>query len=368
MRVCAEAPVGPAGENPFPEERDEMSAEPSQPGSEDVELSLELQAEIRELARQMPELTYYELLGVTPDSDTDQLRQGFFERSKRLHPDRYFGKEIGPYGGLLTEIYRRIAVAHDVLRDPEMRKQYDRSTAKRDAAPASPPAAEAATEDAPPKHSEDGAAPPSNTPPGKSLRARRGLRPPDFGLRSLKARLQAATHRALAQFEEGKALSEQLQWSRAADKLRLAVTLDPRKADYQNALADVLARVNDQRMVELERGAERLIASADPSGALERFIALAELKPTDHALAARIAELLIEVRADVRGALGYARRAVDLESENAAYAVMLGRLLNIAGGPEAARPYFERALILDPENKEVKMELHALLRAAGEAG
>src|SRR5262245_25617968 len=92
-----------------------------------VDLPEAFQREIRELARALPGKNYYDVLGVHREAEPAEIRDAFFERSKTFHPDRYFKKELGSYGELLNEIYKRIVAAHDVLRDPKLRGAYDRS-------------------------------------------------------------------------------------------------------------------------------------------------------------------------------------------------------------------------------------------------
>ena len=54
-----------------------------------VDLPDAFQAEIRELARVLPELDYFQLLGIARGAPAEEIRDAFFERSKRFHPDRY---------------------------------------------------------------------------------------------------------------------------------------------------------------------------------------------------------------------------------------------------------------------------------------
>ena len=95
--------------------------------AETIEIPEELQAEIRELARELPTLDYFGVLGVGRDASTQDVRDAFVVRSKAFHPDRYFGKHLGAYEGLLREVYKRVVEAHEVLRDPEQRTDYEKT-------------------------------------------------------------------------------------------------------------------------------------------------------------------------------------------------------------------------------------------------
>ena len=55
----------------------------------EIDLPDDLRADIRNLARSLTELDYYEVLGVPRDVDADALRDAFFQCSKKYHQDRY---------------------------------------------------------------------------------------------------------------------------------------------------------------------------------------------------------------------------------------------------------------------------------------
>ncbi|KHN74550.1 Chaperone protein DnaJ [Toxocara canis] len=77
--------------------------------------------------------SYYEILGVRRDASDEEIKQAFVRRSQQLHPDgveykaevkksrdRYV-PDLSP-----TEQFMRLKQAYDVLRKPNMRKEYDR--------------------------------------------------------------------------------------------------------------------------------------------------------------------------------------------------------------------------------------------------
>ncbi|GIL69241.1 hypothetical protein Vretimale_12634 [Volvox reticuliferus] len=61
---------------------------------------------------------YYELLGVEPDCDDEDIRAAFRRRAKELHPD--VNKEEGA-----TEAFVQLSRAYEILSDAESRRQYD---------------------------------------------------------------------------------------------------------------------------------------------------------------------------------------------------------------------------------------------------
>ncbi|MFO0610118.1 MAG: DnaJ domain-containing protein [Polyangiales bacterium] len=71
--------------------------------------------------------THYELLGVPTDCDRAQLRQAYFERVKRFHPDVFEGYELWGRGPLVEAIHAALTAAFTVLCDDHLRRAYDRS-------------------------------------------------------------------------------------------------------------------------------------------------------------------------------------------------------------------------------------------------
>ncbi|GIU82457.1 MAG: DUF4388 domain-containing protein [Acidobacteria bacterium] len=68
---------------------------------------------------------YYQVLGVSPTSSTEEIKTAYFRLARRFHPDKYH-KEAG------TELHKRIqsafgeiARAYETLKDEKSRKSYD---------------------------------------------------------------------------------------------------------------------------------------------------------------------------------------------------------------------------------------------------
>ncbi|MFQ5699308.1 MAG: DnaJ domain-containing protein [Myxococcota bacterium] len=189
-------------------------------GSAGPELSPEFQAQIRELARELPTLDFYALLGVSRRATDDEIRDGFFERSKVYHPDRHFGKAIGAYAGLLAEIYKRIMAAYEVLKDRELRRAYDRSLGAPRAAPG---------------QSRRTLAPAAAR--GRSQRV----------LADLKRQLDLGRSRARRHFEEAQQALRAGDRERARALLRTATAIDPSERRYGAALGEVAVDLERER-------------------------------------------------------------------------------------------------------------------------
>jgi curved DNA-binding protein CbpA len=91
---------------------------------EEVELKPEMRKRIRELSSALGQMTLFELFGVPPESDIKTIRKAFFAQSKIYHPDRYFGKKLGPYADMLHEIFKQMNAGYKMLCDKTKLNDY----------------------------------------------------------------------------------------------------------------------------------------------------------------------------------------------------------------------------------------------------
>ena len=64
--------------------------------------------------------TLYDMLDVRPDDDAEGLRQAFRKAVKASHPDIHTDDPDAP------RRFRHFVQAYNILRDPELRADYDR--------------------------------------------------------------------------------------------------------------------------------------------------------------------------------------------------------------------------------------------------
>jgi DnaJ-domain-containing protein 1 len=83
--------------------------------AEGHDLSNETKTRILRLHRRLRKLEPHVLLGVSPGADTATIKRAFAAASKELHPDRYFGKDLGGYRDKLAQIFARITEAVQAL-------------------------------------------------------------------------------------------------------------------------------------------------------------------------------------------------------------------------------------------------------------
>ncbi len=65
---------------------------------------------------------HYKTLGVSKNASQDEIKKAYRKLARQYHPDRNAGNKQA------EERFKEISQAHDVLGDPDKRKQYDRGT------------------------------------------------------------------------------------------------------------------------------------------------------------------------------------------------------------------------------------------------
>lgn len=100
-----------------PDERDAMAAS--------VELADDFKMRVIAMRRKSLSADYFELLGVARDADKKALKRSYFKLSKEFHPDRYYGKQTGPFEPWLAEVFEAISGAFKVLGNKRERRRYE---------------------------------------------------------------------------------------------------------------------------------------------------------------------------------------------------------------------------------------------------
>jgi curved DNA-binding protein CbpA len=95
-----------------------------------ADLPPELLARLRDAAElhgALRTMNHYQLLGVTSQATTREVRAAYFALSKRFHPDAFFRKEIGGYRAKLESVFDALTGAYETLRRGGTRSDYDDS-------------------------------------------------------------------------------------------------------------------------------------------------------------------------------------------------------------------------------------------------
>jgi hypothetical protein len=112
------------------------AAPPSPPPSvaratvDGLDLTAEQARRIDELFTTLDARDAFELLEIGRTDDKKEIKRAYFKMSKELHPDRFFGKNIGPYRERLSKIFQTIKLAYELLSDDDRRTAYLESIPK----------------------------------------------------------------------------------------------------------------------------------------------------------------------------------------------------------------------------------------------
>lgn len=85
--------------------------------------------EVERIFGTLETISYYDVLSVEATSDYLQVRDAFYARAQRFHPDRFVMMESDGIRKAVYTVYKRMTEAYNVLSDPELRRLYDQSLA-----------------------------------------------------------------------------------------------------------------------------------------------------------------------------------------------------------------------------------------------
>lgn len=327
------APTSPSGSRP--------AAGPSPSGprlsaqameaalAEPVDLQPDVKREILELDLSLPQKSHFEVLGLELGATADDVRRAFHAASRKFHPDRYFGRNLGSFKARLERIFLRLSEASTVLSDPQRRAAY------LEANPA--------------------------------LAARKAESDAEAEARAAERRARMARHPYLLHARRGndllaeaRAALEQGELSRAQTTLASVLQVDPRNKDAPELQREIRRRQEAQRAQnELEKG-KRLEAEARYDQAALAYRNASNADPQDAHTAAKAAFVMLQAGEDAKQAKLFAQRAVDLAPRNVSFRLLLGRALAAADMKKLAKKEYEKALELEPDNAEAREQLRKL--------
>ena len=76
------------------------------------------------VASHLEELDYFQLLNLSKDASSTEIRRGFRRLAQHYHPDRLGGSEDSELRQAVSAIYRRMTEAYSALRDPTTKAAY----------------------------------------------------------------------------------------------------------------------------------------------------------------------------------------------------------------------------------------------------
>jgi hypothetical protein len=101
------------------ERLDDSSAVLAAEVSSGADLPAEVKIRIVRLHRRLKKLGPYEILGLPRGADKGAIKRAYYAASKELHPDRFFGKDLGEFREKLADIFARLTEAFQTLDQQE---------------------------------------------------------------------------------------------------------------------------------------------------------------------------------------------------------------------------------------------------------
>jgi DnaJ-domain-containing protein 1 len=92
--------------------------------SDEVTLDEGLKAQLVDLEAKLKSADHFTVLGVAIGADPPTVKAAFFQLSKKLHPDKYFRKNLGEVRPRLEAVFKALSKAHQTLTHPEKREAY----------------------------------------------------------------------------------------------------------------------------------------------------------------------------------------------------------------------------------------------------
>jgi curved DNA-binding protein CbpA len=304
--------------------------------AEEIDLPPDRKKEILDLERGLDLLDHFAILGLVPGATAEETRTAYYAASKRYHPDRYYGRNIGSFRSRIDRVFRRLTEAYENLNDPEKRAAYLRANPHLDVARSAPPSK---PEPEPPSRPLD---------PERAAERRSRIARHPYLARSTK--LTELVQRAKAQIAKGEP-------GRALADLHLALQLEPQNAELQKLQAQARRNHDVSRSAqEIQKGSEAE-ALGDFANAASRYRLAADLDPSNAQVAYKAAHLMRLHGGDAKDIRTLVQRAVDLDAKSADARVLLGTILAEADLKKLARKQFEEALQINPEHVEAKKQL-----------
>jgi curved DNA-binding protein CbpA len=303
--------------------------------AEKVDIPEERQKEIVAIEAKLAS-NHFEVLGISASATSDQVRDAFHALSRKFHPDRFHGKQLGSFKSRIDAVFRRIIEANNVLTDPTKRQAY------LDANPLIRAATRVATGTTPalqpeaPKTAED-----------QSREAERRARLSRHPYLAKSSKVQEHLIKAKAHVAKG-------EFSHAFTMLNLASQFDPLNVEVKTLLIDVRKKAELLRSeTEYKRGLTAL-EQGNEDLALGALKAAVSASASNHAAAFKAAQILEKKGGDVKEVSAFAQKAVDASPTTVEYRVLLGRMLELGGMKTLAKKHFEEAVRLGPEHPDVK--------------
>lgn len=96
-----------------------------------IDIELASQKKILRLLDLVAYADHYQLLGVSSTAEKKEIKEAYFSLMNELHPDKFYGKDLGSFAPRLTRLIEALTKANDVLGRKKTRAEYDTYLASR---------------------------------------------------------------------------------------------------------------------------------------------------------------------------------------------------------------------------------------------
>lgn len=345
-----------AADGSSPETKPTASIDESQL-DEALDLDLNVQRRVLEFESCLG-LPYHELLGVPKGSDAKVVKRAYFKLSKEFHPDRYFRREVGSYAGRLDRIFKKVLEAHEMLSDPELcrvENHVEDSTEGVASAVAEPAAAgESVSAPAPPEAESVAETKQAPRPLSKldRLRQRMPFKIDPVAIAGRRVKAEEIFQAARRSQEVGK-------FNEAEANIRIAISFDPTRTDFKEALGGLRLESAGARATKLLAAPSERMTDSDLREALTLLEDVLIYRPHDPQLNERAARVCLQLK-KYEVAEDYAQTLVERCPDVAQHHALLGTICRAAGKRDAAVREFEAALKYDEDNLDARRALAAI--------
>jgi hypothetical protein len=276
----------------------------------DPELAIDVdrQRDIVSALDRLETMNHFEVLRIMPTSNTAAIKRAYHKLSRHLHPDAYYGKDIGPYRDWLSTVFEAVKTSYDLLMSSDKRDEYvqrlleieahkraqtqARVAAVREAEEAREAEVERQREmaEALEREREEAEARRKREAEREAWRREQEGRKARDRARKMRvdARLLGAdTRKAKAKAHVKQARAELAAGNEgaAAGLMRLAMDLDPSNEEYHRMWQDQLAHAQESRSDSARAKGDHLANGGDLAGAAHYYETAARAHPTPFNLA-----------------------------------------------------------------------------------
>ena len=326
--------------------------------SDGLGLSEEEVRQLRELEGLLDEERFYEAFGVNNSAPASEIREAYYQLSRKWHPDRYFRRDTGGHTERIQKVFMQLTSAFQRLSSIEERSLYDQTHIQ------------TSNDDAPQRqrnthrrgrrrrqHRERRRQTRESTPePGtknRRVQTRKEKRRESF-LSNVQQNIEEQTRRAEQFFEIGKRDYEDNKPINAISSLHLACKLAPNNREYLTLFNEVRTAARAARGAEFITEAESAESFQNYHVAIEKYKRAVEYEVDDGRAYARLAYLLQRLDPDPRESLRLMQIAVQKIPSNVDYRCILGEMYLGQGLKLNARREFQKALEIDRSCERAK--------------